>query len=78
MLHFFIRMTMVRLDRDQRALLAEKLPDAGNVAAGALVFGQFLSAGQFSPVALAGGTIIWLGFMIVALAFRRRVRSTTT
>ena len=49
---------MLRLNHDQRTLLAEKLCDAGNLAAGALVFGQFL-ADRFSVWLAAGGLLIW-------------------
>ena len=39
---------MLLLNRAQRSLLAEKLADIGNLAAGALIFGQFLSDYSFS------------------------------
>jgi hypothetical protein len=38
---------MLVLKDKQRELLANKLPDAGNLAVGALFFGQFLSDGRF-------------------------------
>ncbi len=34
---------MVKFDTEQRKLLADKLCDCGNLAAGALLFGQFLA-----------------------------------
>lgn len=57
---------MLRLNRNQRELLAEKGCDLANLAAGALVFGQLL-AERFSFWLAAGGLIMWVGF--VALAF---------
>jgi hypothetical protein len=41
---------MVELKRAQREMLSEKLSDAGNLAAGALVFGQSLAERPFSIV----------------------------
>jgi hypothetical protein len=52
---------MLRLNERQRALLAEKACDAGNMAAGALVFGQFL-AGRFSAMLALAGLIVWVIF----------------
>jgi len=51
--------TMLRLNQEQRVLLAEKLCDAGNLAAGALVFGQFL-ADRFSVMLAAAGLAVWM------------------
>jgi hypothetical protein len=56
---------MLRLNQDQRRLLAEKLCDAGNLAAGALVFGQFL-ADRFSVLLATGGLVIWMVFIVCA------------
>lgn len=57
---------MLRLSRNQRALLAGKACDAGNLAAGALVFGQFLPD-RSSVLLAATGLVIWVGFGIGAL-----------
>jgi hypothetical protein len=51
------RMTMVELTRGQRAVLVDKLPDVASVAAGALVFGQFLGEHFSWSVAIAGTTL---------------------
>ena len=40
---------MLRLKREQRQLLADKLPDVANVAAGGLVFGQALGYTRKEP-----------------------------
>jgi len=62
-------MTMLRLTRGQRVMLADKVLDVANVAAGALVFGQLLGD-QFSiALAIAGiGSWIVLAICAVALA----------
>ncbi len=53
---------MLILNQDQRTLLAEKLCDAGNLAAGALLFGQFL-ADRFSIWLACAGLILWGGLI---------------
>ena len=53
---------MVELTSWQRALLADKLPDVANIAAGALLFGQFLSDRTFSLPLAAAGLALW-GFL---------------
>jgi len=62
---------MLRLTKTQRTLVAEKLCDAGNLAAGALIFGQFL-AEKFSLWIAAGGFFLWLLFVGSALGLVRR------
>jgi hypothetical protein len=54
---------MLRLRRVGRALVADKLSDAANLAAGAMVFGQFLGDRPFSPGLMVVGAAIWLGFV---------------
>jgi hypothetical protein len=59
---------MLRLKSGQRTFLAEKLGDLANVAAGALIFGQVLSGGRFSPVLAVIGGIVWImttGFALI-------------
>jgi hypothetical protein len=52
---------MLVLNQGQRELLADKLLDAANLAAGGLLFGQFLTGIPFSiPVALLGLVCWWL------------------
>ena len=65
------RGTMLRLTRDQRGLLAEKLCDMANLAAGALVFGQLLSD-QFSIALAIAGIFTWLSLTGWALALWRK------
>ena len=58
---------MLRLKHGQRELLAETFKDIANVAAGAMIFGQFIGEGSFSfPVAVIGGSI-WLAFVATAV-----------
>ena len=58
--------TMLRLKRQQRAILADKLPDAANLALGALVFGQFLSPGYSTTLGVVG-LLLWIAFMALAV-----------
>ena len=60
-------MTMVVLNRRQRAVLAYKLPDGANIAAGALVFGQYLSDRPFSAWAAALGAVLWALLIAVSV-----------
>ena len=53
---------MLVLKPTQRAMFADKLPDAANLAMGALVFGQFLGGG-FSPLVALLGLGLWAFFM---------------
>ena len=51
---------MVRLNDGQRRLLADKLSNVANIAAAALVFGQALGQGPFSPALAAVGVRLWV------------------
>ena len=66
-------MTMLELCERQRAVLIDKLPDVGNVAAGALIFGQALSERGFSRSIALWGFGVWLlmGGFAVVLAGRK-------
>src|SRR3954462_520674 len=52
--------TMLDLTPEQRQLLFDKLPDAANVAFGALVFGPLLGDGSISIVKVTAGAVVWL------------------
>ncbi len=65
---------MLKLNRGQFALLADKLPDVANLAAGALVFGQLLSESRFSPIIAVFGIAAWLLFFAFALIAKARAR----
>jgi hypothetical protein len=53
-------------------MLIDKLPDAANVALGALVFGQFLSDAPFSWSVAAVGIALWVGPVGWSLLLGRR------
>ena len=55
--------TMVRLSTRQRTVLVDKLPDIPNVAAGALVFGQFLGDQEYSLALALYGVGTWSALM---------------
>ena len=63
---------MLDFDRKQRELLADKMFDAGNVAAGGMVFGQFVADRPFSIPLAVTGFAIWLALLIVSMTFGRR------
>ncbi len=61
----------IRLNAGQRELLADKVAEAANLAAGALIFGQAVVDRPFSLAAAAWGLAIWAAFIVLALAIRR-------
>jgi len=61
---------MLELNAEQRTLLGEKLCDAGNLAVGALFFGQFLGT-HFSSLLACAGLVLWMGLILWALAITR-------
>ena len=66
---------MLELNREQRRVLTDKLPDGANIAAGALVFGQFLSSQTFSPLAALTGAGMWVILLAVALLLAKEKQS---
>jgi hypothetical protein len=66
---------MLRLNEEQRRALIDKVPDLANLAAGGLVFGQFLSDGPFSMSIAVLGILLWTFFIACALALARGERS---
>ena len=56
---------MLRLKRAQREMLADKLPDLGNLAAGALAFGQAQTP-DVSIVAAVSGLVLWAACMAMS------------
>lgn len=61
---------MIELDREQRALLADKLGDVANLTFGALVVGQALSGRSFSAVGAIVGIVLWALCIGVAIRIR--------
>jgi hypothetical protein len=62
---------MLRLNQRQRALLADKLFDFGNLAAGALVFGQFIGDKAVSLGVIAVGVVAWVSSITLSLLFSK-------
>ena len=67
--------TMLRLTDAQRITLADKLFDAANIAAGAMIFGQFLGDQPFSVSLAFFGSVTWLGLVAVGLLLSGGARS---
>ena len=62
---------MVVFGREQRTLLAETLRDVANIAAGAMVFGQFLGDQEFLPEVALLGLGLWMGLVTWAIVLTR-------
>ena len=58
---------MVRLTLGQRTLLAETLRDIANIAAGAMIFGQFIGSETFSFRIATFGMGMWLALVAYAI-----------
>jgi type IV secretory pathway TrbD component len=65
-------MTMLELNKWQRSVLIDKVPDVANVAVGATVFGQLLSGRAFSWSVAVWGLVVWLLCFGVAIWLARR------
>ena len=63
---------MLLLNDGQRALLADKLSDAANLAAGALFFGQFVGSRPFSLTLALCGLGSWVGLFAWAVVLARK------
>lgn len=63
---------MLDLGRRQRTLVADKVFDAANIAAGGMIFGQFLSERPFSPLLALIGLSIWSVFFAVSIVLEGR------
>ena len=65
---------MVGLTKEQRGMLIDKIPDAANLALGALVFAQFLDERRFSPALAVSGIGVWLGLLVCGLLLGQEVK----
>ena len=63
---------MLELSTQQRALLAETFREMANIAAAAMVFGQFLAGRPFSPWLALVGVACWGCLVACALALAER------
>ncbi len=66
---------MLLFNRAQRTLLAEKSADIANLAAGALIFGQFLSDYSLSLSLAAFGVATWLVLTTFAVTIAKGIDS---
>lgn len=63
---------MMKLSSVVRKLWAEKMLDLSHIAAGALIFGQFLSDDPFSvSIALIGLLVLLIGYLMSLLLLRK-------
>ena len=67
--------TMLVLKPAQRRLLAETVRDIANIAAGAMVFGQFLGSQMFSLWIAVGGVTLWIALVAWAIALAQETTS---
>ena len=65
---------MLRLGRARRERLAETLRDIANIAAGAMVFGQFLGSQPFSFRLAIFGVVMWTTFVAFAITLTEETR----
>ena len=54
--------------------MADKLFDVGNLAAGALVFSQFLGERPVSPALVGAGIVTWIVFLVLSVAAARGIK----
>ncbi|MBI3399823.1 MAG: hypothetical protein HY048_00260 [Acidobacteria bacterium] len=60
------------MTREQRRLLADKLPDTANVAAGVMVFSPLVGGQHLSAASFVIGAFVWFAAFGSALWFRRK------
>jgi hypothetical protein len=65
---------MLRLTARQREALIEKVPDFGNLAAGSMLFGQFLTERPFSLALASAGAATWLALWVFVLVLAQGER----
>ena len=65
---------MIEFDSRQRTLIADKLFDVANVAAGAMVFGQFVAGRPFSTTLAIVGVVIWITLVGISVGTEGRAR----
>ena len=55
-------------------MLADKLFDVGNLAADALVFGQFFGGHPVSPKLMGAWLLTWIVFLPLSVALAREIK----
>jgi hypothetical protein len=63
---------MVRFSKDDRVFLADSFRDVANLAAGGMLFGQFVVDHPFFVWIAVAGALAWIGFMVYAVVLRQR------
>ncbi len=63
---------MVKFSKEDRHVVAAGVREIANLAAAAMVFGQFVADRPFSPMIALGGIVVWFGFMFFAIVLRTR------
>jgi hypothetical protein len=58
---------MLRLNREQRRMFADKVLDVANIGVGALIFGQALADHGFSTTLATVGLALWILFLSFSL-----------
>ena len=66
---------MIELNGRQRTVLINTLPQTANVAAGGLLFGQFVGSRQFSMVLALVGLVAWAALIGWSMFLARRNQS---
>ena len=59
--------TMLRLNSEQRRVLADQVFDVAHLAIGALVFGQIFGRGPFSAALAFTGLALWAALLCLVL-----------
>jgi hypothetical protein len=65
---------MLRLNREQRRMVADKVLDVANLGVGALIFGQAFATRGFSTRVAAAGLGLWVVLLAVSLWFMKENR----
>ena len=59
--------TMLRLKRQQRAVLADKMPEMANIVAGAIVIGFLIGEPRVSWPVFTAGVAFWVAALLLAI-----------
>jgi hypothetical protein len=62
---------MLGLKREQRHLLADKLPDVANLGVAGLIFAQFVGSQRFSLAVAVAGLALWIVLVVIALVLAK-------
>ena len=65
-------MKRIKISKKFRLLFSEKLMDLGNISAGGLVFGQFISGNNFSMLQLIFGILLLIVLYVSSFEILRR------